>query len=137
MTELASIPLDLHHFGLFALEVFVDRFHKAIRQLLDIGFGVAQPVFGQFSGLLQLLRFVERVTVPPDPKTLREVAALTRARFYEAPDGARLRAVYEELGSRVGREDEEREITAVFAAAGALLFLGAGAASALLFGRLP
>ena len=31
----------------------------------------------------------------------------------------------------------EREITAVFAAAGALLFLGAGAASALLFGRLP
>ena len=59
------------------------------------------------------------------------------SRFYEAPDGERLRAVYEELGSRVGREDEEREITAVFAAAGALLFLGAGAASALLFGRLP
>ena len=57
--------------------------------------------------------------------------------FYEAPDGERLRAVYEELGSRVGRVDEEREITAAFAAAGGLLLLGAGLASATLFGRIP
>lgn len=81
--------------------------------------------------------FVERVTVPPDPRTLRRVAAATKGGFYEAPDGERLRAVYEELGSRVGRVDEEREVTSVFAAAGALLLIGAGLASAGLFGRLP
>ena len=81
--------------------------------------------------------FVQRVTVPPDPRTMRRIAAATGARFYAAPDGERLEAVYDELGSRVGRVKKEREVTAAFAAAGALLLLGAGAASALLFGRLP
>lgn len=80
---------------------------------------------------------VETVTVPPDPATLRRIASTTKGRFYEAPDGERLRAVYEELGSRVGRVQEEREITAAFAAAAAFLLLGAGTASALLFGRMP
>ncbi|MBA3475961.1 MAG: VWA domain-containing protein, partial [Actinobacteria bacterium] len=58
-------------------------------------------------------------------------------RFYAAPDAQTLNDVYEELGSRVGSVKEEREITAAFAAGGALLLLAAGAASAFLFGRLP
>ena len=37
--------------------------------------------------------FIERITVPPDPTTLRQVAATTGGRFYEAPDGERLQAV--------------------------------------------
>jgi Ca-activated chloride channel family protein len=81
--------------------------------------------------------FIQRVTVPPDPATMRKIAATTGARFYAAPDGARLDAVYDELGSRVGRVKKEREVTAAFAAGGAFLLLAAGAMSALLFGRLP
>lgn len=113
---------------------------SAARRSRALRIPISTVALGTAAGVVEVRNpdgFVERVTVPPDPKTLRQVASLTRARFYEAPDGARLRAVYEELGSRVGREDEEREITAFFAAAGALLFLGAGAASAFLFGRLP
>ena len=82
-------------------------------------------------------RFTQRVTVPPDPPTLRQRRAATGGRFYAAPDGDALNAVYEELGSRIGSVKEEREITAAFAAGGALLLLAAGAVSALRFGRIP
>jgi len=81
--------------------------------------------------------FVQQVTVPPDPRTMRRIAATTGARFYAAPDGNRLNAVYEELGSRVGSIKERREVTAAFAAGGAFLLLASAAASAFLFGRLP
>jgi len=80
---------------------------------------------------------VQRVTVPPDPATLRQIAAQTRGRFYAAPDGASLDAVYEELGSRIGRTTEERELTAAFAGAGAALLLTALGFSAVVFGRIP
>lgn len=81
--------------------------------------------------------FRQRVTVPPDPPTLRRVAQATGGRFYAAPDAAQLNAVYDELGSRIGSVRKEREVTAAFAAGGAALLLAAGAVSALLFGRLP
>jgi Ca-activated chloride channel homolog len=96
--------------------------------------------FGTANGVVEVVDdngFTQRVTVPPDPPTLRQVARATGGRFYAAPDAAQLEAVYEELGSRIGSVREEREITAAFAAGGAVLLLAAGAVSALLFGRLP
>ena len=96
--------------------------------------------FGTANGVVEVVDdngFTQRVTVPPDPPTLRQVARATGGRFYAAPDAAQLEAVYGELGSRIGSVKEEREITAAFAAGGAVLLLAAGAVSALLFGRLP
>jgi Ca-activated chloride channel family protein len=96
--------------------------------------------FGTEQGVVEVVDdngFTQRVTVPPDPPTLREISRLTGGRFYAAPDGARLDAVYEELGSRLGHVQQEREITAAFAAGGGLLLLAAGAVSAFWFGRLP
>lgn len=96
--------------------------------------------FGTAEGVVEVVDdngFTQRVTVPPDAPTLRQVSQATGGRFYAAPDGDTLNAVYEELGSRVGSVKEEREITAAFAAGGALLLLAAGAVSAFLFGRLP
>ena len=75
--------------------------------------------------------------VPPDPETLRQIAEETGGRFFEAPTEADLEAVYEEIGSQVSYEDEERELTAAFAAAGALFLLIGGSLSALWFGRIP
>jgi Ca-activated chloride channel family protein len=66
---------------------------------------------------------VERVTVAPDTRTLREVARITGGRYAAAPTAARLRQVYRDLGSRIGRKREEREVTAAFAGAGAVLLL--------------
>jgi Ca-activated chloride channel homolog len=75
--------------------------------------------------------------VPPDPETLRTVAEETGGRFFEAPTEADLEAVYREIGSQVSYEDEQRDLTAAFAGAGAVfLLLGAGL-SALWFGRIP
>ena len=96
--------------------------------------------FGTAEGVVEVVDdngFTQRVTVPPDPPTLREVSRVTGGRFYAAPDGARLNAVYEELGSRIGHEKKKREVTAGFAAGGAFLLLAAGAVSAFFFGRLP
>jgi Ca-activated chloride channel family protein len=75
--------------------------------------------------------------VPPDRATLQKVAEETGGRYFEAPTEADLQAVYDEIGSQVSWEDEERELTAAFAGAGAVfLLLGAGL-SALWFGRIP
>ena len=60
-----------------------------------------------------------------------------RGRFFEAPTQADLEAVYEEIGSQVSTENEERELTAIFAAAGAVFLLLGGSLSALWFGRIP
>jgi Ca-activated chloride channel family protein len=96
--------------------------------------------YGTPNGVVEVVDdngFRQRVTVPPDPPTLRQVARATGGRFYAAPNAAQLEAVYEELGSRIGSVKKEREITAAFAAGGAVLLLAAGAVSAFLFGRLP
>jgi Ca-activated chloride channel family protein len=75
--------------------------------------------------------------VPPDPETLRQVAEETGGRFFEAPTEADLEAVYAEIGSQVSYEDEERELTAAFAGAAAVLLLLGVSLSALWFGRIP
>src|ERR687897_3283601 len=61
------------------------------------------------------------IAVPPDPETLSQVAEATGGRFFEAADAEALRSVYDEIGSQVGTEQEQRELTVVFTAAGAVL----------------
>jgi Ca-activated chloride channel family protein len=77
------------------------------------------------------------IRVPPDPETLSQVAETTGGTFFEAADEDALGSVYDEIGSQVGTEEEQRELTVVFTAAGAVLLLLGGALSALWFGRLP
>ncbi|MBA3328838.1 MAG: VWA domain-containing protein [Solirubrobacterales bacterium] len=80
---------------------------------------------------------IETRRVPPDVTAMREVARITRGRAFSVEDAGELDDVYEQLGSRVGSRDEEREITAGFAG-GALALLGAGALMSLhWFRRLP
>lgn len=80
---------------------------------------------------------IERVAVPPDRDSLRRIAAISGGEFYEADDAGELNAVYERLGSRIGERIDQREVTAAFAAGGALLLLVGGALSLRWFGRLP
>jgi Ca-activated chloride channel homolog len=80
---------------------------------------------------------VQTIEVPPDPETLRRIAEETGGQFFEAPTEDDLQAVYEEIGSQVTYEDEERELTAAFAGAGAFFLLIGASLSALWFGRIP
>jgi Ca-activated chloride channel family protein len=70
------------------------------------------------------------IPVPPDPATLRAIAETTGGEFSEARTADSLTKVYENLGSRLGREPGESEITWFFVAlAAALLLLAAGVAA--------
>jgi len=75
--------------------------------------------------------------VPPDPETMRRIADLSGGRAFEVDDAGELASLYEELGSRVATETEEREITAAFAAGGILLLLAAAALGLRATARLP
>jgi Ca-activated chloride channel family protein len=67
--------------------------------------------------------------VPPDPETLEAIARRSGGQAFSVEDAGELDRVYEQLGSRIGTREEEREVTAAFAGAGLLLLaagLGAG-----------
>jgi Ca-activated chloride channel family protein len=85
--------------------------------------------FGQDQG--------ELIPVPPDPDTLREIARVTGGEFSEARDAGTLESAYENLGSRLGREPGESEITWLFLAIGGVLVLLAGGVAALVSPRFP
>jgi len=77
------------------------------------------------------------IPVPPDPETMREISKASGGTAYTANDADQLSGVYENLGSRLGTKQEEREITAVFAGGGLILLLGAAFAGLRTTGRLP
>ena len=77
------------------------------------------------------------IPVPPDRETLGAIAEYTGAESFDAESASTLEKVYSGLGSRVGREDRPREVTAAFVAAGALLLAGAAGLSLLSAPRLP
>jgi len=76
------------------------------------------------------------IQVPPSPQTLEQIAAGTGGEYFAAVDAEQLRSVYEQLGSRLGRMEEQREITDVFSGAAAAFLLVGGVLSAFLFRRV-
>ena len=79
----------------------------------------------------------EIIAVPPDPATLRAVAAATGGESSTNAGDPKLKQVYERLDSRLGHRREPRELTDAFAAGGGVLMLLGGALSALWFRRVP
>jgi Ca-activated chloride channel homolog len=77
------------------------------------------------------------IPVPPDRATMRAVARVSGGRAFDVEDSDRLSDIYERLGSRLGNETEQREVTAAFAAGGLLLLLAGLLTSLRWSGRLP
>ena len=77
------------------------------------------------------------IPVPPDPEAMRRIAELSGGRAFEVDDSDELSGLYEELGSRVATEEEEREITGAFAAGGIVLLMAAAALGTRATARLP
>jgi Ca-activated chloride channel family protein len=80
---------------------------------------------------------MQTINVPPDLDTLKQIAEMTDASFFEAPTENDLRAIYQDLGSRVGFTEEEQEVTALFAGLGLVFMLFGGALAAVWFNRIP
>lgn len=102
------------------------------KEAKDAGIPVHTVALGTASGALP-----GGGTATADLESLRQVAEASGGRFATAADGDELNAVYEDLGSRVSKRDEEREVTAAAAGGGLLLLLAGGALSLVTFGRLP
>jgi Ca-activated chloride channel family protein len=144
---LGKAPVDANGKSLAAVLLLSDG--KQTRGELTPDEGAAKakdarvPVYaialGTDTGTIEVFRFgqTQTVSVPPDRETLRQVAAETGGEYFDAPDAARLTAVYQRLGSRVGRANEEREVSVAFVAAGALLALGAIGLATIRAPRLP
>jgi Ca-activated chloride channel family protein len=81
--------------------------------------------------------FREQIRVPASPTTLRAIAQGSGGEFFQAPTADRLRDVYKQLGTRLGRHKTEREVSDAFAGGAAVLLLVAGGLSALWFRRVP
>ncbi len=79
----------------------------------------------------------ELIPVPPDPETLRAIAETTGGEFTEARTAESLETAYEKLGSSLGREPGQSEITFILLALAAGLLVLAGVFSALWSPRFP
>ena len=77
------------------------------------------------------------IPVPPDPDTLRAIAQTTGGEFSEARSAEALTKAYDDLGSRLGREPGESEITWLFLAIAGVLLLIAGGIAAFVSPRFP
>jgi Ca-activated chloride channel homolog len=113
---------------------------EAAQKAKDAGIPVYTVALGTDAGTVQGpdgYGGMRTIRVPPDPETLSKVAELTGGKFFEAADQNALKSVYDEIGSQVGVEHKQRELTVFFTAAGAALLLLGGALSTLWFGRIP
>ena len=71
-----------------------------------------------------------------DEETLKKVAGMTLGEYFHAGSALDLKKVYETLNSRLVFEKKQTEVTALFAAAAALLSLAAAGLSMLWFNRI-
>ena len=112
---------------------------EGARRAQEAGVPVHTIALGTDEGVIETERYGERriVPVPPDRPTLEAIAETTGGTAYEVRDADRLVDVYDSLGSSIGRVEEEREVTAAFVGAGAVLLGAAGLFAGLWAPRLP
>jgi Ca-activated chloride channel family protein len=110
---------------------------QGARRARAAGVRVYGVALGTPSGSISGVGNISPVGVPPDPAVVRAIAKITGGRAYTAGDATRLTSIYKSLGSRISYKTERREITSWFAAAAALLLLGAVGTGRLVAGRLP
>ena len=71
-----------------------------------------------------------------DEEALKTIANLTRGEYFYAGNASDLQKIYSKLNTKVFFEQKETEITALFAAAGALFAFAAAFLSLIWFGRI-
>jgi len=97
-------------------------------RIYTVGMGTKEGEIIGFEGWSMRVRL--------DEETLKQVALLTRGEYFFAGTAEDLKKVYEGLSSKLVVEKRETEITALFAALGALLAVTAAGLSLWWFGRV-
>jgi Ca-activated chloride channel family protein len=103
------------------------------------GIRIYTIALGTATGVVKvnLRGFEQEIPVPPDPDTLRRISRLSDGEFFPAPTASALQSAYGKISARVATQPVDTEATGAFAAAAAVLLLGAGALSTLWGSRLP
>jgi Ca-activated chloride channel family protein len=108
---------------------------EAARRAAQRGVKVYTVGFGSEGGTLTTFDgFSMRVQL--DEELLKQIADMTRGAYFRATSAAELKSVYQTLTGQLVLEKTKTEITALFAAAAAALFVLAGVLSFLWFGRM-
>jgi Ca-activated chloride channel family protein len=97
-------------------------------RVYTVGFGNAQGGPVAFEGYSIYMMF--------DEETLKAIAQLTNAEYFNATSGAELKKIYDSLTTKFALAREETELTAFFAAAAAALLIFAAGLSAAWFSRI-
>jgi Ca-activated chloride channel family protein len=97
-------------------------------RVYTVGFGNAQGGPVAFEGYSIYMMF--------DEETLKAIAQLTNAEYFNASSGAELKKIYDSLTAKFALAREETELTAFFAAAAAALLILAAGLSAAWFSRI-
>jgi Ca-activated chloride channel family protein len=71
-----------------------------------------------------------------DEEALKNIATLTRSEYFHAGNEAELQKIYRNLNTKLFFEQKETEVTALFAAAAAVLALASAALSLMWFNRI-
>jgi Ca-activated chloride channel homolog len=97
-------------------------------RVFTVGFGTASGETLGFEGWSMRVRL--------DEATLKEIANITRGQYFYAGTAKDLKKVYDSLNSRIYLEKKNMEITALFAAAAAIIALVSALLSLLWFNRI-
>jgi Ca-activated chloride channel family protein len=81
--------------------------------------------------------FTERIQVPTQPAALQAIANGSSGRFYPNVASVDVKAIYGDLGSRVGHQPKTVEVTAAAAGGGLVLMLAGAVLSGVWFRRFP
>jgi Ca-activated chloride channel family protein len=100
----------------------------------DRGIPVSTIAFGTPDGIVEVQG--NTIAVPADPDTMAAVAETTSGRFFEADSSDELEKVYEDIGTRVGYETQQRERSGPVLATSTILLVAALGLGLLWNGRL-
>jgi Ca-activated chloride channel family protein len=113
---------------------------QAAAKAKKAGIPVSAVSVGTQDGIvLQALKggFTERIQVPVQPVALQTISRGSGGRFYASIPAVDVKAIYSDLGSRVGHQSKTVEVTAAAAGGGLVLMLAGAAFSGLWFRRFP
>jgi Ca-activated chloride channel family protein len=109
---------------------------EVVNRIADRGVKIYTIGLGTPEGTV-LHVFNRAMRVRLDEDTLKRIAENTNGTYFRAESDTDLRAIYENLGTRLVLETKKTEITAVFVALASALLMVAGAFSLAWFNRLP
>jgi Ca-activated chloride channel family protein len=109
------------------LAIVDEAINRGVR-VYTVGLGTPQGTILRIGG--------RAVRTALDETTLKSIAELTEAEYFNASNAADLRKIYENLATQFVLRQEKTEITAYFTIVAAILALAAAGLSVLWFGRL-